>query len=174
MVTGSVSSSVNGEIVELELAERGTRLSNGLWVREVRQLSANGAQSSILSTDMRLDLTRIAASIAARRSQENFLKYMREHYGLDRLIEYGTQPLSETLVVVNPPWRGLTTWCAAPSAATAGVKASGRAALSPVCSNVQRTSFSSVVLQALQSRWAPSTRIGSRPVNVEETVRELA
>ena len=56
---------------------------------------------------MRLDLTRIAASIAARWSQENFLKYMREHYGLDRLIEYGTQPLPETLVVVNPAWRRL-------------------------------------------------------------------
>jgi hypothetical protein len=97
----------NGEIVELDLAERGTRLSNGLWVREVRQLSANGAQSSILSTDLRLDLTRIAASITARWSQENFLKYMREHYGLDRLIEYGTQPLPETLVVVNPAWRRL-------------------------------------------------------------------
>jgi hypothetical protein len=89
----------NGQIVELELAER----SNGLWVREVRQLRASGAQSSILSTNMRLDLTRIAA----RWSQENFLKYMREHYGPDRLIEYGTLPLPETLVVVNPPRRRL-------------------------------------------------------------------
>src|SRR6266566_2617061 len=98
----------NGEIVELQLAERGTRLSNGLWVREVRKLSAsNGAQSSILSTDMRLDLARIAARMAARWSQENFLKYMREHYGLDRLIEQGTQPLPETLLVVNPAWRRL-------------------------------------------------------------------
>ena len=47
---------------------------------------------------------RIAASITARWSQETFLKYMREHYGLARLIEYGTQPLPETLVVVNPAW----------------------------------------------------------------------
>ena len=56
---------------------------------------------------MRLDLTRIAANIAARWSQENFLKYMREHYGLDRLIEHGTQPLPEAMVVVNPAWRRL-------------------------------------------------------------------
>jgi hypothetical protein len=97
----------SGELVELELAERGTRLSNGLWVREVRELSASGAQSSILSTDLRLDLTRIAADMAARWSQENFLRYMREHYGLDRLIEHGTQPLPETMVVVNPAWRRL-------------------------------------------------------------------
>src|SRR5208337_4553049 len=102
----------DGQIVELELAERGTRLSNGLWVRKVRQLSASGSQSSVLSTDMRLDLTRIAAGIAARWSQENFLKYMREHYGLDRLIEYGTQPLPETLVVVIPPGAAWIKACA--------------------------------------------------------------
>jgi hypothetical protein len=29
----------NGEIVELELAERGTRLTNNLWVRKVRRLN---------------------------------------------------------------------------------------------------------------------------------------
>ena len=79
-----------GQSVELKLAERGTRLHNGLWVREVRELSATGTQSSILSTDLQLDLTRIAARMAARWSQENFLKYMREHYGLDRLIEHPT------------------------------------------------------------------------------------
>ena len=30
---------------------------------------------------------------------------MGQHYGLDRLIEYGTQELPETTVVVNPAWR---------------------------------------------------------------------
>jgi len=97
----------SGETLALQLAERGTRLSNGLWVREVRELSPTGTQSSILSTDMRLDLTRIAARMAARWSQENFLKYMREHFGLDRLIEHGTQALPEAMVVVNPAWRRL-------------------------------------------------------------------
>jgi hypothetical protein len=97
----------NGQIVELDLAERGTRLPNNLWVREVRPLNSSQTQTLILSTDMRLDLTRIAAEIAARWSQENFIQYIREHYGLDRLIEYGTQPLPETLVVVNPAWRRL-------------------------------------------------------------------
>ena len=97
----------DGQIVEQQLAERDVRLSNNLSVREIRRLNSSGAQASILSTDKRLDLSRIAAQMAARWSQENFLKYMREHYGLDRLIEYGTQPLPETLVVVNPAWRRL-------------------------------------------------------------------
>ncbi len=43
----------NGEKVTLSLAERGTRLSNGLWVREVRQREDSGHQVSLLSTDNR-------------------------------------------------------------------------------------------------------------------------
>lgn len=98
---------VSGEVVERELAERGTRLSNGLWVREVRARSADGSQSSILSTHRGLDLVKIAAWMPARWSQDNLLRYMREHFGLDRLIEYGTQPLPETTQVVNPARRAL-------------------------------------------------------------------
>jgi hypothetical protein len=94
-----------GEVVERQLAERGTRLSNGLWMREVRVRSSDGSQASILSNHRGLDLTQIAVWMPARWSQENFLKYMREHFGLDRLIEHGTMPLPETTVVVNPAHR---------------------------------------------------------------------
>ena len=98
---------VNGEQVSLELAERGVRLSNDLWVREVRHLSAKGHQSSILSTDYRSDLTRVAVAMFARWCQEIFFKYMRQHYNLDRLIEYGTEAIPETTRVINPAWRQL-------------------------------------------------------------------
>ena len=97
----------NGEISVLQLAERGTRLSNGLWVREIRSLSENGHQTSILSTDYRSQLGRSALAMFARWNQENFFKYMREHYGLDRLVEYGISPLPETTRLVNPDWRTL-------------------------------------------------------------------
>ena len=63
-----------GQVVERQLAERGTQLSNGLWVREVRERSSEVSQSSILSNDRRLDLTQIAVWMPARWSQENFLK----------------------------------------------------------------------------------------------------
>lgn len=96
-----------GEVVERELAERGTQLSNGLWVREVRARGSEGSQVSMLSTNLRLDLIQIAAWLPARWSQENFLKYMREHFNLDRIIEHGTLPLPETTVVVNPARRRL-------------------------------------------------------------------
>jgi hypothetical protein len=95
----------NGEQVTLCLAERGTCLSNGLWVREIRQREDSGHQVSVLSTDYRSELQPIAVRMFARWTQENFLKYMREHYAIDRLVEYGTEPLPETTMVVNPAWR---------------------------------------------------------------------
>jgi hypothetical protein len=97
----------NGEQVTLCLAERGTCLSNGLWVREIRQREESGHQVSVLATDYRSELRPIAVRMFARWTQENFLKYMREHYAIDRLVEHGTEPLPETTLVVNPAWRKL-------------------------------------------------------------------
>ena len=98
---------VSGDQVQLQLAERGVQLANDLWVREVRHRSPDGHQSALLSTDYRSDLSRIAAAMFARWSQENFFKYMRQHYNLDRLIEYGTEPIPDTTRVVNPARRQL-------------------------------------------------------------------
>ena len=97
----------NGEVVELELAERGTQLRNGLWVREVRQRENSGHQVSVLSTDYKRSLDQAAVALFARWCQENFFKYMTEHYHLDKLVEYGVEPLPETIRVVNPAWRQL-------------------------------------------------------------------
>jgi prepilin-type processing-associated H-X9-DG protein len=96
---------VNGEEVELSLAERGVRLSNGFWMREVRQRDEKGHQSAILSSDYLHALERVAVTLFARWCQENFFQYMAAHYGLDKLIEYGTEPLPETTLVVIPAWR---------------------------------------------------------------------
>ena len=96
-----------GEVTSMKLAERGSRLSNGLWVREVRKLSETGRQTSILSTNYRADYTALAVSMFARWSQENFYKYMRQHYNLDRLAEYGTEPITDPIRTVNPAWRKL-------------------------------------------------------------------
>jgi hypothetical protein len=97
----------SGEVVALELAERGTQLSNGLWVREVRHRESSGHQVSVLSTDYQRSLEQAAVALFARWCQENFFKYMIEHYNLDRLVEYGIEPLPDTTRVVNPAWREL-------------------------------------------------------------------
>ncbi len=96
-----------GEMVSMQLAERGTRLSNRFWVREIRKLSDGGHQTAILATNFKAPMTTLAPSLFARWSQENFFRYMREHYGLDRLIEYGTEPVPDAIPVVNPEWRKL-------------------------------------------------------------------
>lgn len=91
----------------VKMAERGSRLSNGLWVRECRKLSKDDHQTSILSTDYKSALEPIAAEMLNRWSQENFFKYMRQHYSLDMLIDHQIQAIDETTKVVNPEYREL-------------------------------------------------------------------
>jgi len=97
----------SGHVVAMMLAERGTCLSNGLWVREIRKLTERGHQTAILATDDQSVLAPVAVAMFARWSQENFFKYTREHYGLDRLVDYGTEPISDPIPVVNPAYRRL-------------------------------------------------------------------
>jgi hypothetical protein len=96
-----------GETVTMQLAERGTQLSNQLWVREIRKLTEQGHQTALLSTNFQAPTTALGVSMFARWSQENFFRYMREHYGLDHLVEYGTEPIPDAILVVNPEWRNL-------------------------------------------------------------------
>ena len=96
---------MSGETVTMKLAERGTQLSNKFWVREIRKLTDSGHQASMLSTNFQAAMTSLGVSLFARWCQENFFRYMREHFGLDRLVEYGTETIPDTISVVNPEWR---------------------------------------------------------------------
>jgi len=93
----------------MKLAERGTLVGKrpGLWVREVRKLTADGHQVSVVSTNFLGDAASQAVALMARWSQENFFKYMRQHYALDILVEYGTEQIPATVTVLNPAWREL-------------------------------------------------------------------
>ena len=93
------------EKVELQVCEKLVTLKNALVVREIRVRPEDGSQSSIITTNFRLDLIHAVAGIKARWSQENYLKYMKTHFGLDRIIEHGTTPLPDTTVVINPAYR---------------------------------------------------------------------
>lgn len=96
------ASLVSGHIVDMKLAERGTLLGGKLWVREIRKLTKGGHQTAIVSTDYPRELTTSAAAMFARWSQENFFKYMREHYNLDRLVDYSMEDIPDTTRVVSP------------------------------------------------------------------------
>lgn len=100
-----------GEVVDMDLAERGTYLGSKpaerVWVREIRKRSESGGQISLLATDYHSELVPIAAGLFARWSQENFFRYMRIHFGLDQLIDYSTEDIPDTVEVVNPAYREL-------------------------------------------------------------------
>jgi hypothetical protein len=97
----------HGNQEDLKLAERRTTLRNGFALREVRHLDGKGHQTAVLATAQGLSREEVAAGMFARWSQENFLKYMREHYALDRLVSYQVEKMDETTRVVNPAWRKL-------------------------------------------------------------------
>ena len=99
----------SGETVRMKLAERETHVGKrpGLPVREVRKLATDGHQVSIVSTNVLGDGAAQAVALMARWSQENFFKYMREHFGLDALVQYGTDEIPATVTVLNPAWREL-------------------------------------------------------------------
>lgn len=78
-----------------------------MWVREIRKQTESGHQTSVLATDYRSNAAPVAAAMFARWSQENFFRYMREHYGLDSLIDYATEEIPDTTRVVNPAYRRL-------------------------------------------------------------------
>ena len=101
----------NGERVTLQLAERGTWIGdrkNGLWVREIRKLTTSGHQVSLISTAFGESAREDAVRLFSRWSQENFFRYMMQHFAIDLLNEYGTEEIPETKrPVVNPKWREL-------------------------------------------------------------------
>ena len=104
----------NGDTDTLALAERGPRLSNGLWVRELRRRDPTGHQTSVLSTAYRSPRDRSAAAMFGRWYQENFFKHRRQPYGLDRLIEHGSSPFLRPPAWSTPPGGRWTAPCAAP------------------------------------------------------------
>src|SRR5262249_19371215 len=97
----------SGQQITIRLAERGSRLSNGLWVRECRKLAESGHQTAFLSTDYRAPAAVLAPAMFGRWSQENFFRYMRQSFNLDGLVDYRSDHVPETIMVVNPVHRSL-------------------------------------------------------------------
>lgn len=98
----------NGETITLEMAEMGSLVGSGkdaMWMREIRKLTESGHQTSLISTVYEHAYTQLGARMFSRWCQENFFRYMMEHFAIDLLQEYGTQDLPDTEQVVNPSWR---------------------------------------------------------------------
>jgi transposase len=100
-----------GEVLTLKLAERGSWIGDrrdGLWVCEARKLTGSGHQTSLISSAYGLLGRESAGRLFSRWSQENFFRYMMEHFAIDALNEYRTEAILGTnRPVVNPAWREL-------------------------------------------------------------------
>ncbi len=100
-----------GEVVSMKLAEMGSWIGDrhtGVWVRETRKLTTHGHQTSLVSTAYRQFGREDAAQLFGRWSQENFFRYMMEHFAIDALNEYQTEKIPGTKQpVVNPARREL-------------------------------------------------------------------
>jgi transposase len=99
----------NGEQVSMKLAERGSLVGGQrVWMREVRKLTSSGHQTSLISTAYGREGVQDAVALFSRWCQENFFRYMMEHFAIDALSEYRTEEIPETKrPVVNPAWREL-------------------------------------------------------------------
>ena len=89
------------------MAEREIELE-GMKIREVRKKSDDSHQTSILTTNRKLGLTWIAIYMFARWCQENFFKYLRQEYDIDRMMYYLVTQINEGVMVVNPIYSKLT------------------------------------------------------------------
>ncbi len=97
---------------KIALAERGVLLQNKgskkkIWAREIRKQSKTGHQTSIITTNYSLPIILIGLYMFARWSQENFFKYMMHDFGIDTLVSYFKEKISDTSVLVNPAHRAL-------------------------------------------------------------------
>ena len=97
----------DGQVVTMELAERGLFLGEKIWLREIRKRGADGHQTSLVTTDYESDMTRIAATMFSRWSQENFFKYMMQEFGIDTLVSYFKEKITDTTLLINPEYRTL-------------------------------------------------------------------
>jgi hypothetical protein len=98
----------NGECVTMALAEMGSKVGTGkdaMWMREIRKLTPSGHQTSLVSTAFELEMPHLGSRMFSRWCQENFFRYMMEHFSIDLLQEYGTEEFPDTEQVINPAWR---------------------------------------------------------------------
>lgn len=97
-----VTGIVEGRPVQYLLAERRVELLKGFAMREVRRLCDNGHQTAIVTTRTDLAIEVVAYRMFERWTQENFFRYMRQHFALDALVTYAVEPADPERTVPNP------------------------------------------------------------------------
>jgi hypothetical protein len=76
-------------------------------MREVRKLSPEGHQTSIVTTNKTLPTKCIATHMFARWTQENFFRYMRQEYALDKIMQYSIDKIDNDIKIVNMEYNNI-------------------------------------------------------------------
>ena len=97
-----IEGQVEGRKVSYELAEKTVRMQPGFKMREVRRMRTDGKQTAIVTTRWKTPILQVAWRMFERWRQENFFRYMREHFALDALASRDVAPLSEGKTVPHP------------------------------------------------------------------------
>jgi hypothetical protein len=98
---------IHGLKVDMELAEKPIEYGS-FKMREVRRLSNNDHQTSIITSNQKLSIEKIAFYMFSRWTQENFFKYLRQEYDFDRIAQYTVEQIDNDFCVVNPEYNNLS------------------------------------------------------------------
>ena len=105
----SIAAVIDGRPVHYDLAEQSVDVLPGFPMREVRRRCANGHQTAILTTRQDWAVEVVAYRMFERWTQENFFRYMRQHFALDALVTYAVEPADPARTVPNPQRKALRT-----------------------------------------------------------------
>jgi hypothetical protein len=81
---------------------------DGYSFREIRKLNEDGHQVAILTTHPDLPKEQIATRMFGRWIQENYFKYLKSDYDLDKVTSFGIEQVDQEQKVVNPEYRKLS------------------------------------------------------------------
>lgn len=93
--------------VSMLICEKQVSLSGHVF-REIRKLSSSGHQTSIVTTNKKIDTSIVAGKMFSRWSQENFFRYLIEEFDFDKMVQYGTESINEEISIVNPLYSQLS------------------------------------------------------------------
>lgn len=93
----------NGKDKTVEMAESEYD-THGIKMREIRKKGKHEHQTAMLTTHPLLDKITASNYLFNRWIQENFFKYSRQDYAIDKITEYTVEELDENIKVVNPEY----------------------------------------------------------------------
>ena len=94
---------IEGNTTTMKLAEKEVEI-NHVRFREVRKLSDDGHQTSVITTNRKLSIAMIAYYMFSRWCQENFFRYMRQNYDFDKMLQYTVEQLDGNILVNHPTY----------------------------------------------------------------------